>query len=102
MLPQWLFAGIFTSAKYISQDAELRKEFYKDASTQLRLLKTIVITEMERELEKRVKFLENRSESLETTPNWDLEEENVKQTLHEVLNEVYSKRSDEKPGIMSL
>lgn len=93
-----LFAGIFTSAKYISQDAELRKEFYKDASTQLRLLKTIGITEMERELEKRVKFLENRSESLETTPNWDLEEENIKQTLHEVLNEVYSKRRDEKPG----
>ncbi len=34
-----LFVGIFTSAKNISRDSELRKEFYKSASSQLALLR---------------------------------------------------------------
>jgi hypothetical protein len=36
-----LLAGVFTSAKVISRDAAVRKEFYKSASSQLSLLKTI-------------------------------------------------------------
>ena len=88
-----LLAGIFTGATYISQDAKLRKEFYRSAASQLRLLKGIGISEMERELEKKVKTIGKSPEFLET-PKWDLEEEDMKQTLHDVLNEIYSKNEN--------
>jgi hypothetical protein len=53
-----LFVGIFTSAKHISRDAELRKEFYKSAASQLTLLKAIGVSQMEKELEEETKLLE--------------------------------------------
>ena len=84
-------AGIFAPATYISQDARLRKEFYKSAFSQLRLFKGIGISEMQRELEKKVQVLSRDAESVEEEDRWDLKEEDVKQTLTEVLNEVYSK-----------
>jgi hypothetical protein len=91
-----LFIGIFTSAKYISHDAEVRKEFYKSAASQLALLKTIGVSQMEKELEKKVKFVEEHSRLLEKTDDLHLEEENVKETLRDVLNELYySKKSRE-------
>jgi hypothetical protein len=46
-----LFVGIFTSAKHISRDAELRKEFHKRAASQLTLLKAIGVSQMEKEFE---------------------------------------------------
>jgi hypothetical protein len=93
-----LFVGIFISAKYVSQDGELRKEFYKSASDQLTLLKNIGVSEMEKEFEKRVKFLEERSSLMGISDESHLEvemyEEDIKKTLHEVLNELYySKKS---------
>ena len=88
-----LFVGIFTSAKHISRDAELRKEFYKSAASQLTLLRTIGVSQMEKELEKKVKFLEKRSGLSDRTEesylHEHLEEENAKQILHDVLNELY-------------
>ena len=92
-----LFIGIFTSAKYISQDAEVRKEFYKSAASQLALLKTIGVSQMEKELEKKVKFVEEHSRLLENTDDLHLEEENVKEILRDVLNELYSKSKEEIP-----
>jgi hypothetical protein len=91
-----LFIGILTSAKHISQDAEVRKEFYKSAASQLGLLKTIGVSQMEKELEKKVKFVEEHSRSLEKTDDLQLEEENVKEILRDVLNELYSKKSKEE------
>jgi hypothetical protein len=38
----------------------LRKEFYKTAATQLNLLKFIGVSEMEKEYESRVKYVEER------------------------------------------
>ena len=43
-----LFIGIFTSATGIARDTNLRKEFYKSAKSQLDLLKTIGMTQMEK------------------------------------------------------
>jgi hypothetical protein len=85
-----LLAGIFTAATYISQDARLRKEFYNSASSQLRLFKGIGVSEMQRELEKKFKVLSRDAESSEKVENWELKEEDVKQTLVDVLNEIYS------------
>jgi len=87
-----LFVGIFTSAKHISRDSELRKEFYKSATSQLSLLKAIGVSQMEKELEEETKSLEKHfrlSEREEHNMEERLEEENVKQILHDVLNELY-------------
>jgi hypothetical protein len=96
-----LFVGIFTSAKNISRDSQLRKEFYKSASSQLALLKAIGVSQMEKELERNVKSIEARLSRLspERTDEPQLEEENVKEILHDVLNELYySKSKKERHG----
>jgi hypothetical protein len=84
-----LFVGIFISAKNISRDTEVRKEFYKSASSQLTLLKTIGISQMEKELEGQVKSVEKRFKPFETTDEPKLEDEDIKEILHEVLTELY-------------
>jgi hypothetical protein len=84
-----LLVGIFTSAKHISRDAELRKEFYKSAASQLTLLKAIGVSQMEKELESQIKFVEKRAKSLERTDEPDLKDEDVKEILHDVLTELY-------------
>jgi hypothetical protein len=83
----FLFVGIFTSAKHISRDSELRKEFYKSAASQLSLLKAIGVSQMEKELEEETKLLEKHFGLSEREER--LQEENVKQILHDVLNELY-------------
>jgi hypothetical protein len=86
-----LLVGIFTSAKVISRDTAVRKEFYKSASSQLSLLKTIGVSQMEKELEKQIKSVEGKFVSDETT-TYDipqLEEKDVKEILREILNELY-------------
>jgi hypothetical protein len=59
-----LFIGIFSSAKVISRDSAVRKEFYKSASSQLSLLKSIGVSQMEKELEKEVKAVEEELSKL--------------------------------------
>jgi hypothetical protein len=97
-----LFVGIFTSAKNISRDSELRKEFYKSAASQLALLKAIGVSQMEKELEKQVKSIEKRLLERTDEPHLEeqhLEQENVKEILHDVLNELYySKGKKERHG----
>jgi hypothetical protein len=78
--------GIFTSATQISRDSELRKEFYRNASAQLSLLKSIGVSQMEKELKKKYKIM---GKKVEPGINKDYSEENVKQILHEVLSELY-------------
>jgi hypothetical protein len=94
-----LFVGIFASAIQISRNAELRKEFYKSASGQLALFKNIGISQMEKELEERVEAMRKSSEAWETPyVSEELEEENAKKILMDVLNELYSeKNTKEKP-----
>jgi hypothetical protein len=97
-----LFVGIFTSARNISRDAELRKEFYKNASSQLALLRSIGVSQMEREIEKEVKSIEKRLQETAAESHLEeqhLDEENVKEILHDVLNELYySKSKEERPN----
>lgn len=90
-----LFIGIFTSATSVSRDAQLRKEFYKAAQSQLSLLKTIGVTQMEKEFEKKLKTVEKRTRLLET-PEESYVEEDVKKIMRDVLNELYSKGDDDK------
>lgn len=84
-----LLVGIFTSAQNISQDARLRKEFYKSAESQLNLLKNIGVSEMEKKYEEKVKFLQKRTKSSQKIEEPELEEEHIKEILRDVLNELY-------------
>jgi len=81
-----LLAGIFTSAVNVSQDGELRRDFRKSSIAQLNLLLTIGITQMQKELVENFKLAEKRYANLETTQ--DYSEENIKQIVHEVLEEL--------------
>ena len=60
-----LFIGIFTSATGVARDTQLRREFYKGAMSQFNLLKTIGITQMEKELLKEYKPILACSKELE-------------------------------------
>jgi hypothetical protein len=105
-----LFTGILRSARLVSRDKELRKEFYKTAASQLRLLKTIGVTEMQKELIKSYKSVENRTHSLDKDSRYEkvnvrealhgpvdeMDKENVREMLHDVLTELYSKSKKNK------
>jgi hypothetical protein len=84
-----LLVGIFTSAQYISQDARLRKEFYKSVESQMNLLKNIGVSQMEKKYEEKVKFLQEHTKSSQTIEEPELDEEHIKKILRDVLNELY-------------
>jgi hypothetical protein len=85
-----LFVGIFISAKSISRNAQLRQELYNSAASQLTLLKAIGVSQMEKELEGQAESIQKRfKENLEESDEQDLKSEDVKEILHEVLNELY-------------
>ena len=84
-----LLVGMYTSAVNVSQDGELRRDFRRSAIAQLNLLRTIGIAQMEKELVKNFKLAEKRTPNLETTQ--DYSEENLKQIVHEVLQELKQK-----------
>lgn len=84
-----LLVGIYTSAINVSQDRDLRRDFSKSAIAQLNLLRTIGIAQMEKELIKNFKLAEKHDTNLETTQSYS--EENVKQIVHEVLEELRQK-----------
>jgi predicted restriction endonuclease len=95
-----LAIGIYASAKYISGDANLRKEFYKSAASQLDLLKSIRVSEKEKEYENRIRYVKEGFEPLEKTDarfETEMDEADVKEALHDVLNELYySKNKKER------
>jgi hypothetical protein len=70
-----LLVGIFTSAVHISRDAAIRRELYRSAINQLDLLRSIGTSEMEKELEGRVKHLERVHRISEVSPPSEIEEE---------------------------
>ncbi|MGA7368748.1 MAG: hypothetical protein WBX01_06425 [Nitrososphaeraceae archaeon] len=95
-----LFVGIFSSTIYISQDSALRREFYRSAASQLDLLKTIGVSQMEKEFEKKVEDIQAHFRQSGISENVYMQEEMdehaVKETLREVLNELYSRRTKEE------
>jgi hypothetical protein len=93
-----LSVGIFASAKQISEDVNIRKDFYRSAASQLALLKTIGVSQMEKELEGRVKYLERHTTSSKTKQyeGENLDEEHVKEILRDVLNELYYSKGKTK------
>ena len=94
-----LFVGIFTSAVQISRNAELRKVFYRNASAQLDLFKSIGVSQMEKELEDRVKAAQKTSDpsQIPFEPE-ELDSENAKRILREVIEELHSGKDQRGKG----
>jgi len=100
-----LFTGILLSARLVAQDKELRTEFHNTAMSQLALLKTIGVTEMEKQLMEGYKSVDKRARSLQKDSRFEkdnmrealhglideMDRENVREILHDALTEVYSK-----------
>ena len=87
-----LFNGIYGSAKQISEDTELRKRLHKSAENQISLIKTIGVTQMETELLKRFKPAMAKAEALQESKEEQLEKEDVKLLIRDVLKEIESRR----------
>jgi len=81
-----LFTGILLSATLVARDKELRKEFYNTAISQMNLLKTIGVTEMEKQLMKRYKSIDKGTHPLEK--HISIEEDNVKEALHGLVDDM--------------
>jgi len=107
-----VFTGILLSATLAARDKELRKEFYSTAMSQLTLLKTIGVIEMENQLIKSYKSMEKRSKLELKDTMYDktkvrealhglvdeMDEGDVRELLHEVLTEVYSTSRGKSKG----
>jgi hypothetical protein len=83
-----LFVGIFISARRVSEDTYLRRELYKSAQNQMSLFKTIGVAEMEKQIMRTCKPLLDRSALLEKHEDLELEQQDIKEMIHDVLNEL--------------
>jgi DNA-binding transcriptional regulator GbsR (MarR family) len=88
-----LFIGLFASARLASQDKKLRREFFQSAEKQLAFLQTLGKVQMEKELEKSFKSILKHPSILEEVKDDYRREENVRELVQEVLDELRSKRS---------
>jgi hypothetical protein len=94
-----LFIGILSSAQFIAQNVELRKDLYKNANRNLDLLKDIGRAQMENELLKRYKSAAKRTymtNNINNTYNINLEQGQIKEIIHDVMNEISTYRKSEK------
>jgi hypothetical protein len=86
-----VFKGIYSAAISVSEDSNLRKSIRNFAIKESKLLDSIGTAQMEQELQKRVlKITESLEATMiqETGVQSSLSEDDVKEYLHEVLQEV--------------
>jgi hypothetical protein len=88
-----LFIGLFATARLTSQDKKLRREFFQSAEKQLAFLQTLGKVQMESELEKNLKSILKRSSVLDESRDDYQREENVRELVQEVIDELRSKQS---------
>ena len=93
----FIFRGFLNTAVYISRDVSLRKELHKEIENNMSLLKTMGLSEMERNLANKCKPLIEKAVANERYyKEFDIDLEDAKILVHEVLKEVYSKYPDAK------
>jgi len=83
-----LFVGILSSAKDVSQDVRIREEVYKSVKSQLKLLKTIGMTQMENEFVNKFKSVSKRKNISEEENSPDLEPEELRKIVQDTLKEL--------------
>lgn len=87
-----LFKGIDGSARQVSGDSELRKKLHKSAESQLSLLKTIGMSQMESDLLKKFRPVLLKTEKLQENNEERMEQEDVRLLIRDVLNEIESRK----------
>jgi len=91
-----LYSGIFESARFLSRDKLLRKEFFQSAEKQLNFLKTIGVVEMEKELEKNLRSILKKSSLQEETVDYGKSDGDVRELVQEVIHELQLKKINDK------
>jgi hypothetical protein len=97
-----LFTGIFSSAHKISRNVEIRKELYKNAKNELSFLKEISEAQQIDELYNRCRDIAKRSDMSSYRQQGDLEQKEVMEIIHDVLNELTTVRETRKRGRVGL
>lgn len=90
-----ILTGIFISSTNVARDAQLRGEISKSAMSQLSFLKTMGVSQMEKELVKKFRATEKRTHDLEATEE-SFSEEDVKRMVREVLNELSKSQGQDR------
>jgi hypothetical protein len=94
-----ILIGIYSSAIYISEDAKLRQSIRNVAIRESKLLDSIGTAHMEKEIERKVKVLVARNQDTineETGIHSSETEEDMKEYLQQVLDEVKSSKEHSK------
>jgi hypothetical protein len=96
-----IFIGIYSSAISVSEDSELRRSIRRYAIEESRLLDSIGMAQMEREIEKNVLTFAKRNQDKmveETGIQPSLSDIDVKQYLEQVLQEVRKQKTHSTKG----
>ena len=88
-----LMLGIVDSASIIAKDGELRRELFKNLSRDSKMLTSLGQAESREEIERTVKEIVDRSESLRNNQptRYELEPDEVEQVINDVLTELGKK-----------
>ena len=91
-----LLIGIFSSALSISRNVEIRKELYKSAKNELSFITEIGEAQQIQELTNRYKQIAKRTNLSTEKDNFVLEQKEVMEIIHDVLNELCYCQEDKK------
>ena len=100
-----IYSGLYSSATIVSQDTTLRQSIRKSVTEQSRLLDSIGTAHMEQELESRVLTIAKKnSEAMaeESGVETSMTEDDMKDYLEIVMNEIHSKKTVTKTSRMNL
>jgi hypothetical protein len=91
-----IYAGLYSSAISVSQDAGLRQSIRKSAIKEVKFLESMGTAQMEQELQKTVLTIAKKNSDImteETGVKPSLSEDDMKQYLEEVLKEIKTKKA---------
>ena len=91
-----LLIGIFSSAHSISRNVEIRKELYKSAKNELSFITEIGEAQQIQELANRCKHIAKRTDLSTDKENYVLEQKEVMEIIHDVLNELNTVKETRK------
>ena len=88
-----VFVGTFSSAIYVGNDIEARKEIYRMVRSNPQLLKNIGVPEGQIEIERRVKRIQKLSSAPDRSINDEYNPNEVRELVQDVLRELRQKTS---------
>jgi hypothetical protein len=89
-----LFTGIFSFALNISKNIAIRRELFISVNSQIDLLKAIGIIQMEKEVQRKFQVIAKRTNIPKYMDNFNLDNEEIKELISDVVQEVSRTRKD--------